>query len=222
MSETLDPRREPRLVRQEGLNLDIPNSMFIVGVGGVGMWVAYLAAMMGVKNLTLCDPDVVELSNENRLPLTKLINVRGEPILKVNAAAELCLMYTRSVFPIASRVSTIFLDAFRVATNPNFRTVVVCCTDNIESQRFTTQYCMGHGVEYFRAGCGASGVTVTTAGPPEWGDTTPGYGEPSWVIPPVIAASLCLAEIVKKSISLSVEKSVGLVSRREVANVQTS
>ena len=54
--------------RQATLPLEIPKEAVVVGVGGVGTWIALQCAMLGVPNLTLIDGDVIELHNLNRLP----------------------------------------------------------------------------------------------------------------------------------------------------------
>lgn len=55
-------------IRQESMNLDIPNEIHILGVGGVGTWVAYNAALMGVPLIHLYDGDTLADHNRNRLP----------------------------------------------------------------------------------------------------------------------------------------------------------
>jgi hypothetical protein len=52
--------------RQKELNLEIPNKATVLGCGGVGFWVAYDLAMIGTKEITLIDHDVVEAHNLNR------------------------------------------------------------------------------------------------------------------------------------------------------------
>jgi hypothetical protein len=65
----MSPRIEEGLYdRQESLPLRIPNSIAIVGVGGVGSWVAYFFALVGVASIMLIDPDRVEEHNRNRTP----------------------------------------------------------------------------------------------------------------------------------------------------------
>ena len=46
----------------------VPSSIAIIGTGGVGTWIGIFAAMMGVYNVMLWDPDKVEPSNLSRLP----------------------------------------------------------------------------------------------------------------------------------------------------------
>ncbi|MEU1276247.1 ThiF family adenylyltransferase [Streptomyces sp. NPDC005799] len=43
--------------------------VFVVGLGGVGSWIAYQLLMSGVGTVSGCDGDVVEMSNLNRMAL---------------------------------------------------------------------------------------------------------------------------------------------------------
>ncbi|MGC9093952.1 MAG: HesA/MoeB/ThiF family protein, partial [Bacteroidota bacterium] len=52
--------------RQRNLNIHVPNSICVVGCGGVGSWVAILLALVGVKRMELWDGDIVEETNLNR------------------------------------------------------------------------------------------------------------------------------------------------------------
>jgi len=54
--------------RQEELKLEIPKSAVVIGLGGVGSWVALNLALVGVPELLLIDPDRVEETNLNRTP----------------------------------------------------------------------------------------------------------------------------------------------------------
>ncbi len=56
--------------RQTPLQLEIPGSVAVIGVGGVGYWVAKDLALSGVPKLYLFDPDTVEIHNLNRLDMT--------------------------------------------------------------------------------------------------------------------------------------------------------
>ena len=46
--------------RQQQLNLNYVGDLTVVGLGGIGFWVAIDAAMSGVPSLYLFDPDVVD------------------------------------------------------------------------------------------------------------------------------------------------------------------
>lgn len=54
--------------RNKDINLHIPDSVCIIGVGGVGGWVAFKFALVGVNNIIMVDPDKLEEHNLNRLP----------------------------------------------------------------------------------------------------------------------------------------------------------
>jgi len=42
------------------------STIFILGLGGVGSWIATCLSQLGVKNFILCDPDIVKIDNLNR------------------------------------------------------------------------------------------------------------------------------------------------------------
>ena len=67
MNQTTYNRRDV-YTRQDTLNVYVPETVVVVGCGGVGSWVAYFLARIGVPRIYLIDPDVVELSNLNRCP----------------------------------------------------------------------------------------------------------------------------------------------------------
>lgn len=76
-------------IRQKDL---IPESIssemaMVVGVGGIGNWVAINLALIGVKTIILIDPDTIEESNLNRT-LFKVSDI-GRP--KVDALKDLIL-----------------------------------------------------------------------------------------------------------------------------------
>jgi len=54
--------------RQQELDLSIPNHVVVIGVGGIGSWVALNFALVGTKKLSLIDFDIVEEHNLNRTP----------------------------------------------------------------------------------------------------------------------------------------------------------
>jgi molybdopterin/thiamine biosynthesis adenylyltransferase len=58
--------------RQTELDLSIPEKVCIVGVGGIGSWVALNMGLIGVPEIFLIDYDLVELHNLNRTPFRTL------------------------------------------------------------------------------------------------------------------------------------------------------
>ena len=85
-----------RLFGSNGLEKLSQSHVVIVGVGGVGSWVAEALARTAVGRLTLIDGDTVEESNTNRqLPALdgcygrKKVDVLGERIKAINPQVEL-------------------------------------------------------------------------------------------------------------------------------------
>lgn len=58
--------------RQEKLNLNIPDTICVLGLGGIGSWVALNMALVGVKKLFLIDYDLIEEHNLNRTPFREV------------------------------------------------------------------------------------------------------------------------------------------------------
>lgn len=73
--------------RQKKLDLDIPEKVCIIGVGGIGSWVAINLGLVGVKNIFLIDYDVLEEHNLNRT-LFRDFDIRTK---KVSAVMDLIL-----------------------------------------------------------------------------------------------------------------------------------
>jgi len=84
------------------------STVFILGLGGVGSWVATCLSQLGVKNFILCDPDIVKLDNLNRALFTlddlgkfktkviskRIQDVEGDSVVKtyeelINSESEL-------------------------------------------------------------------------------------------------------------------------------------
>jgi len=71
--------------RQRTLSIYPPTKAVVVGVGGVGAWVALELALIGTETIYLIDDDDVEATNLNRTPFT--VAQIGQS--KVSAVAEL-------------------------------------------------------------------------------------------------------------------------------------
>ncbi len=78
---------ENLFLRQQNLDLNIPNNHLVIGVGGVGSWVAYFLTTVGAKKLTLVDRDVVEEHNLNRTPYT-IYHIGLEKVLALKTLLE--------------------------------------------------------------------------------------------------------------------------------------
>ena len=112
--------------RQRVLPLNMPSSALIVGIGGVGSWVALDLALIGVQDLYLVDFDTIELSNLNRTPF----KISQVDMLKVDALAQ--LIYERrpnvSVNPINYKMENIPRNLLEIIKDVE---VVVDCRDNM-------------------------------------------------------------------------------------------
>tara|TARA_B110000967_G_scaffold197191_1_gene228643 strand:+ start:935 stop:1687 length:753 start_codon:yes stop_codon:yes gene_type:complete len=109
--------------------------VLIVGLGGLGCPVALYLAAAGVGQLSLCDPDTVELSNLQRQILYKEADC-GE--LKVSCAKrELSALNPHlQINSYAEKVSAEIL--------LNNYDIVVDCTDNLTARQLINQHCFGH------------------------------------------------------------------------------
>ncbi len=83
--------------RQKKVNLSLPSKVCIVGIGGVGSWVALDLALVGVKSIIMIDDDTVDVSNLNRTPFR--LNDIGKT--KVLAMSELIRERRRSTDIVA-------------------------------------------------------------------------------------------------------------------------
>lgn len=85
--------------RQSSLELNLPDTI-VVGVGGLGSYVALYLAMYGIRNLILIDNDKVEASNLNR----SLFKINHIGKYKVEAVTELILERRQTkVYPIPAK-----------------------------------------------------------------------------------------------------------------------
>jgi molybdopterin/thiamine biosynthesis adenylyltransferase len=180
--------------RQHSLELNIPDAITIVGVGGIGTWVAIYAAMTGVKNIFIFDPDNLEVTNLNRLPFCEYSV--GQP--KVNLVVD----YVRSIRPdcniigVASKLEGILKNLQIVMGYP-----VIECTDSPKSQIELYKECVARGIPFIRAGYDGTHITVTSnvsgwvqADDEERATYT---FNPSWVVPASIVAALAVAKLCK-------------------------
>lgn len=120
--------------RQVGTNVKPPKSVVIVGVGGIGSWVAILLAMAGTGMIHLVDFDRVEIHNLNRIPLT--LGSVGR--YKVHEVAKLI----QSIRPNAyvQTYTSRFENVVQLLSN-QYIDWVIECTDNVKTQRIVRRVC---------------------------------------------------------------------------------
>ena len=166
-------------IRQESLALKIPHCAMVVGIGGVGSWVALNLALSGVKKLIMIDHDSVEESNLNRTPFRK--QDIGKP--KVLGMTELILERRDiSVYPLQKRVEEYNpLETPRPDAVMDCRDITTPLPDSLQKK--------------VRIIGGYDGMKITLHVNPKpesiWGDEPVRYQTvPSWLVPPQLISSL--------------------------------
>ncbi|MGW8177271.1 MAG: HesA/MoeB/ThiF family protein [bacterium] len=179
--------------RQQEIGLSIPGSVTMVGVGGIGANAAILAAESGVRELYLFDPDVLEVTNLNRMPFCQS-RVNS---YKVHAVQD----YIQSIRPdcnviaIPERLDDTFL---RIQLS--ISSAIMDFTDSPKTQFKLYNACRDAGKRYIRAGYDGTHITVTSV-VSGWIRTDveeEHYAvNPSWAVPAVIVAALAIAKLEK-------------------------
>lgn len=159
--------------------LCVPKTVSIVGVGGVGTWAALFCTLAGVEHLRLFDLDCFADHNLERVPLPG--GVVGQP---KTVAVTYFLQELRPDINVfcAGGINEGSLDLLEGT--------VLCCTDNLASQRLVFQYCKEKKLPFMRMGYDGNHLTVQDK-VLAWGEGTfDGYTVPSWGPPAAIAAGL--------------------------------
>ncbi len=172
--------------RQKSLNLRIPEKVTVIGVGGVGSWVALNLALVGTPTMILIDHDIIEESNLNRTPF-KITQV-GRP--KVEALAE--LIFERRPDAVVVPIQKKLEDLTEYEKTLLDGSILIDCRDTepLSDIAITGGY---------------DGYNITIHINPQkrsiWGDEPVRYTiTPSFVVPPQIIASfitlyLCVPEL---------------------------
>jgi tRNA A37 threonylcarbamoyladenosine dehydratase len=183
--------------RQKKLDLNTDYTITVVGVGGVGFWVAKFAAMSGISEIHLFDDDTIEYHNLNRLDIPekfigrnkadvgKIIINNIRPDCKVKAFGMRLREY---MFP-----KTDWL---------------IDCTDELKSQEENQVIAQKHNASYMKVGYDGESFSINDR-VAEWGEVEDGYVVvPSWCVPASIVGALAVAKIVKYP-SKEVARTVG-------------
>lgn len=96
----------------------------VIGLGGVGSWVAYGLVLAGVKKLVLIDNDIVELSNLNRQCLYDLSSLGA---YKINAlSSKLQQINPELQVTLKMELITSMTECQTLVSNSS---LVICCAD---------------------------------------------------------------------------------------------
>jgi tRNA A37 threonylcarbamoyladenosine dehydratase len=184
--------------RQKTLHLKKDISLCVVGVGGIGYWVAKYAAMSGICKIYLFDPDVIEMTNLNRLDLP--MSALGH-----NKAAVARAMINE-IRPEASVYAIPFILQEHTFKKTDW---MIDCTDKSAAQENNYAIAKNHGTRYVKAGYDGEHITLANK-LAEWGEAIDGYTViPSWVVPATIIAALAVGKIMKyeeKEVSCNIKE----------------
>jgi len=179
--------------RQTSLDLSVPHSICVIGAGGIGSWVAILAAMSGVAKIYIFDPDEVETTNLNRLPLCEgsigraKVDVVADFIKTIRPGCE--------VVAIKSKLEDVTLKF--MCTVSSF---LIECTDSPKSQLAVFKETGASMCSFIRAGYDGTKITVTSV-VSGWikadSEEETYIINPSWVVPAVTVAALAVGKMCK-------------------------
>jgi hypothetical protein len=168
--------------RQQELDLEPPHTVTVIGVGGVGSWVALDLALAGVQKIYLVDHDHIETHNLNRTPF------KEEQIEKDKVTALTELISERRIeaepVPITERIEQL-AGTFRdeIKSNP-----IIDCRDSADP--------LGDDLdEQVVLTAGYDGFEFTLHTNPDydqiWGDEDTEYETvPSFIAPPQFLSSI--------------------------------
>lgn len=180
------------MARQQALSLDVPNSVAVVGCGGVGSWTAYFLALAGVKELWLFDMDDVSAHNLNRipLPLESIGKKKTEAIAQlINSVRPKCSVLCMGMF--SKEIAT----ACQLHHSINW---IIATTDTLASRQMIHKWAQDNYKSYIEAA--AEGEYGSCTGEPaEWAtekEYLTGYQSvPVWVGPCVFAAGIAVDHV---------------------------
>ena len=165
--------------RQKPLKLDIPTSITILGIGGIGSWLALDLALVGVRRLILIDPDHVELNNLNRTPFT--LAAAKYNVTKVAAITEEILVRrSTDIIPIPKHTDDLTLDEVRLIKESD---LIIDTRDRIDPVPFRIDIKLGY-----------DGKNMTLIFNPDYQSIYQEGGGyeiiPSYLVPPQLLAAL--------------------------------
>lgn len=192
----MTPQIDPDvLARQAPLDLSLPDSVSIVGCGGVGSWLAMFLALARVPVLFLWDFDTVSVTNLNRLPI-------GREFLNQPKSDSIRLALARlsesTIFALPRWTADAALQLGYGVRRSNDNHWLVAATDTWKSRLELHAHALEQRLHYIELSAegefgGITGEPATFATPEE---QNPGYASvPVHVGPCVLAASMAAYHI---------------------------
>lgn len=116
------------------------STVFVAGAGGLGSPVSIYLVAAGVGKITICDADVVELSNLNRQVLHSEERLGEQKAVSASQSLR-ALNSTIEIVTHAANLDEGNIE--RVLGNPD---LVIDCLDNFESRYLLNRYAIRHGI----------------------------------------------------------------------------
>lgn len=191
--------------RQEDIDLNLPTEVAIIGLGGVGSWVALNFALLGTPQLYLFDFDYIEKHNLNRTPY-RLNQVNDN---KAKAMAE--LIYERrediDIFPFQDKFGSSHIDVVE-------NSIVIDCKDNLEDLPGEIKSPIIGGYD---------GKSITLHTNPNydsiWGEGSETYQvTPSYLVPPQFIAAMITGYITSPKLIENSEERTYTANFSEIFN----
>lgn len=181
--------------RQKDLGLNIPQSVMIIGCGGLGYWVSTALTVCGINKMTLIDGDNIESTNLNRTLYTKAsIGFKKADVLK---NVLLGLRPENDILAIPEMCSIDMLNLFWD------KDVIIDMTDDYEFQKKCYKWSKENSARYIRTGCNINHITVTSS-VPDWTIEDKkervqcGVHIAAWVVPCMKAAQYTVDKVVRR------------------------
>jgi molybdopterin/thiamine biosynthesis adenylyltransferase len=188
-------------------------SAIVIGLGGIGSWVALDLALLGVGTLVLVDPDIIEASNLNRT-LFKLSDIGRK---KTDAIKEMIFERRQDiiVLEIPEYFSTDMLDKYSAD-------YMFDCTDTLNTRDKLKD--ISFQGEYVK--CGYDGYSATISindfESGSWGEggsytTVPSFfGTPQVISALVITELLININVETKTINFEMDKMLEVLAGKEI------
>lgn len=200
--------------RQTGIKDFKESSAIVIGVGGIGSWIALDLALLGVGTLVIIDPDKLESSNLNRT-LFKLDQIGS---YKTTAIKDLISERRPDtiVITIEDHFQTPILNKYEVD-------YIFDATDNLASRQmikelgedFSTSYCKV-GYDGFQAS-----LSLNEFQSGRWGEDGSYTVVPSFFGTPQILSALAVIEMLivdedkSKTVNFNVKKLLNKINHQE-------
>lgn len=193
-------------------------SSMVIGLGGIGSWVALNLALLGVGTIVMIDPDTIEASNLNRT-LYKLCDIGRK---KTEAIKDLISERRQDiiVLDIPDYFSPDMLDKYSVD-------YIFDCTDTLS----TRDKLKGMNFQGVYAKCGYDGYSATISindfESGSWGEGGSYTSVPSFFGTPQVISALVITELLinvqveTRTINFEMDKMLEVLSGKEtIENVE--